>query len=275
MAAPHVAGIAALILSVNPCLTLQQVTNIIENTCQKVGGYNYATIVGRFNGLWNNEMGYGLVDAYAAVLMAQQQLNPTNPDLYIADSNTDFGVEPSNAVIAWNSPDIWVRNQQDIVQTHQAPLYHPTNPNYIYVKVRNRGCNLSTGNEVLKIYANLPNNPLTPTTSSYRVSNPLFASQDTSSSSIIANSFTFQLIGSVTIPVLNSGQFAILSIPWNVPNPAGLLNCTSFNFDTFIYAKIVSTTDLITVPETANNLLNIVNNNNIAGKSSVVLHHKI
>lgn len=71
MASPHVAGVAALILSANPCLTGQQVRDIIEQTSQKVGGYSYTTTSGRPNGTWNEQMGYGLIDAYAAVLMAQ------------------------------------------------------------------------------------------------------------------------------------------------------------------------------------------------------------
>ncbi len=71
MATPHVAGVCALILSVNPCLTNQQVRDIIEQTSQKVGGYSYTITTGRSNGTWNNQMGYGLIDAYAAVQMAQ------------------------------------------------------------------------------------------------------------------------------------------------------------------------------------------------------------
>lgn len=69
-ACPHVAAISALILSVNPNLTQLQVANIIESTAQKVGGYNYQTTTGRPNGTWNNEMGYGLVDAFASVQAA-------------------------------------------------------------------------------------------------------------------------------------------------------------------------------------------------------------
>ncbi|TCN72290.1 subtilase family protein [Acetobacteroides hydrogenigenes] len=45
-ACPHVAGVAALILSVNPSLTGQQVRDIIEQTAQKVGGYPYSTTPG-------------------------------------------------------------------------------------------------------------------------------------------------------------------------------------------------------------------------------------
>jgi subtilisin family serine protease len=57
-ATPHVSGVAALVLSVNPYLTELQVRDIIENTAQKVGGYNYQTTSGHPNGTWNNEMGY-------------------------------------------------------------------------------------------------------------------------------------------------------------------------------------------------------------------------
>ena len=70
-ACPHVAAIAGLILSVNPNLTCKQVADIIESTAQKVGGYNYTTTEGRPNGTWHQEVGYGLVDAYAAVLAAR------------------------------------------------------------------------------------------------------------------------------------------------------------------------------------------------------------
>ncbi len=69
-ATPCVAGLCALILSANPCLTRLQVNNIIERTAQKVGGYAYVTTAGRNNGTWNNQMGYGLIDAEAAVKMA-------------------------------------------------------------------------------------------------------------------------------------------------------------------------------------------------------------
>ncbi|MCL2289296.1 MAG: S8 family serine peptidase, partial [Bacteroidetes bacterium] len=70
-AAPMVSGIAALMLSVNPNLTRQEVRNIIESTAQKVcrWRYPYDETPGP-NGGWHEEVGYGMVDAYAAVLAA-------------------------------------------------------------------------------------------------------------------------------------------------------------------------------------------------------------
>jgi len=73
-AAPHVTGVIALMLSVNPNLTDVEVKEILEKTAQKVGGYGYATYMHRPNGRWNNEMGYGLVDSYEAVKEAQNRL---------------------------------------------------------------------------------------------------------------------------------------------------------------------------------------------------------
>lgn len=70
-AAPYVSGIAALVLSINPDLSREAVVNILETTAQKVGNYTYSTTTTHSNGIWNEEMGYGVVDAYAAVLAAR------------------------------------------------------------------------------------------------------------------------------------------------------------------------------------------------------------
>ena len=78
MAAPHVAGIAALILSVNPSLTGKQVVNIIEKSAHKLPAYYYSVTSGRTNGTWNSETGYGVCDALAALQMAQQDITLSN-----------------------------------------------------------------------------------------------------------------------------------------------------------------------------------------------------
>ena len=70
-AAPHVSGVAALILSIDSNLTWQQVRDIMELSAQKVGGYDYTLGATHTNGTWHEEMGYGLLDAYRSVLMAK------------------------------------------------------------------------------------------------------------------------------------------------------------------------------------------------------------
>jgi len=66
-ATPHVAGLAALLISCDASLTNVEVRNIIEQTCDKVGIVPYAVTPGKPNGTWNQEMGYGRINAYKAV----------------------------------------------------------------------------------------------------------------------------------------------------------------------------------------------------------------
>ena len=73
-ACPQVAAVAALVLSINPNLTSKEVCDIIEKTAQKVGSKSYSTYSNRPNGTWNKYMGYGLVDATAAVKAAKLTL---------------------------------------------------------------------------------------------------------------------------------------------------------------------------------------------------------
>jgi subtilisin family serine protease len=99
-ATPHIAGVAALVLSVNPNLTGQQVRNIIKSTAQKVGGYNYQTDPDHPNGTWNNEMGYGLVNAYAAVQAAEcQTVNFTNQTVSANMTVTGCNINVQNVTV--------------------------------------------------------------------------------------------------------------------------------------------------------------------------------
>ncbi|MDR2010328.1 MAG: S8 family peptidase [Bacteroidales bacterium] len=157
-ACPHVSGVAALMLSANPYLTSKDVSDIIEQTTRKINPdniYTYGNESGRYNGTWNNEMGYGLVDAYAAVLKAQQLYSSTL-DLYIKDRHEDLGISGGYHWQAErdDSPDIWVRNQPDGFTNieHENPEYDPNNPVYVYVRVRNKSCVASTGTEKINLY---------------------------------------------------------------------------------------------------------------------------
>ena len=66
MACPHVAGVAALVLQRNPDLTVSQVNSIICSNAKKISTVNFNE--SKPYGSWNNQYGYGLVDAYQAVI---------------------------------------------------------------------------------------------------------------------------------------------------------------------------------------------------------------
>lgn len=68
LSAPMVSGVAALILSIRPDLSYSDVANIIESTCHKIPKYTFGTK--KENGTWNNEVGYGMLDAYEAIKKA-------------------------------------------------------------------------------------------------------------------------------------------------------------------------------------------------------------
>ena len=66
MACPHVAGVAALILERNSELTVNQVNSIICSNAKKISGVDFNET--KPDGSWNNQYGYGLVDAYRSVI---------------------------------------------------------------------------------------------------------------------------------------------------------------------------------------------------------------
>ena len=70
-ACPHVAATAGLILSLNPRLTRQHVTDIIESTARKLPHYDFITNQAKPNGPWNSQVGYGLVNPVDALRLAQ------------------------------------------------------------------------------------------------------------------------------------------------------------------------------------------------------------
>jgi thermitase len=71
-ATPHVAGLAGLILSLNPSLTNVEVRKIISETTDKINqpAYVYVPTAGKPFGTWNNDVGYGRINAERALLVA-------------------------------------------------------------------------------------------------------------------------------------------------------------------------------------------------------------
>lgn len=259
MAAPHVTGTIALILSVNPCLHAGDVRDILESTAQKLSSYSYAITAGRPNGTWNIETGYGLIDAHAAVLLAQS-MNTASLDLHIKDSPADLGGEPNFITpYMWNSQDIWVRVYADNGLIHQNPDYSPGgNPNTVYVRVRNESCMPNDGNEELKVYWS-------------KAGTSLQWPMHWDGSLFPTGQVKGDLIGTVTIPVIMPGQEVILSVPWVVPNPAiyAAINPEPWHF--CLVARIEAAGDPMTYPETTDLNSNVKNNNNIAWRNCTVV----
>ena len=249
-ATAYVSGIAALILSVNPCLTVREVNDIIEQTAQKVGEYHYTSHSNRPNGLWNNEVGYGLVDAYAAVLMAKKR---GLLDLYIKDSPDDIGEEPNKITgrKIWRSPDIWIRNKADGVEEHQNPVYKRNNPNYVYVRITNKSCTASTGKDKVKLY--------------WRKAGTVSRWPESWDGTTRQNGVLMgDPIGSINIPALDPGEEAVLSITWQMPNPRDYSKISPNTWHFCLLARIVSEDDPMTNEQDRYTSTNARKNNNIA-----------
>jgi subtilisin family serine protease len=155
-AAPLVAGLAALMLSVNPDLTWVQVREILRSTAVKIDAANT-----HVNGEWVDVhgdrvsvsgldphfsawYGYGRIHAQMAVEEAQDLVGVdplTHIDTWIMENATDVGDVPESS--PYLSPDVWVRNVAPAlddpahVHEHQSPIREQDN--WVYANVRNRG----------------------------------------------------------------------------------------------------------------------------------------
>lgn len=259
MATPYVAGVAALILAVNPALSEQEVRNIIESTARKIRNdqYSYSTSTGRTNGTWNTQMGYGMVDAFAAVTKAKETVKL---DLYMKNTMPDTGIEPDvvSGNMLYNSPDIWIRNADDGGLIAENPEYDPIRPNYVYVRVRNRSQVASSGQESLKLHwAKAGTSLMWPT---YWDGNLNYNGLPMGG-----------IIGTKNIPVIQPGQSVIVKFPWKVPDPQKyqLINPEPWHF--CLVGRILSDEDPMTVPEGFDLGLNVKHNNNIAWKNLTVV----
>lgn len=177
-------------------------------------------------------------------------------DIFMQDTPNDFGtqVNPDNGPM-WTSNDIWVRNTNDGGLTHQNPEFSTMNPNFVYVRVRGRGCTPVTDAN-LRLYYSKASTGLQWNSNWNNFFITQFGNNVLAGDEITTSP--------VPIPPLNPGEETIIAIPWMVPNPS--------DFESDIHhfclaARIESATDPMFITEGSDINANTKNNNNIAWKN--------
>lgn len=180
-------------------------------------------------------------------------------DLYSRDMMDDVGDEPNTtSTYMYRSDDIWVRHSNDGVtnQEHQNPIGGSTN--YVYVRVRNRGCGTANSGNVKLYWAKASSGLSWPAPWDGSVTSP----------ALMGGSIGTEPTGSVA-----ASGFVILEYQWNAPNPA---DYSSFGADKahFCLLSRIETSATppygMTTPETSNLGGNVRNNNNIVWKNITV-----
>lgn len=109
-ATPSVTGIIALVIEANPDLDPLQIKEVLKQTAERRGPASAPDV----DPYWNRDFGYGMVDAYEAVKMAQH-LNQTEQsasiDPYLQNHLLDYNVSGSTGAIVGHS---W--GQQGVVE---------------------------------------------------------------------------------------------------------------------------------------------------------------
>ena len=180
-------------------------------------------------------------------------------DLYIKDFSDDRAIEPNQIEgKPWRSPDIWVRNNDDGEESHQNPVYSPDAPNYVYVRVTNRSSLTSLGNDGVKLYWRKAG-----TVSRWPSS---WDGTNTEDGILMSG-----LIGTIDIPELEPGKEAVLSIPWQTPNPSDYIGINPNPWHFCFLARIISESDPMTDEQETYTSTNTRRNNNIAWKNVTIV----
>lgn len=112
MACPHVAGVAALVLERNPELTVTQVNSIICRYAKKLPDVTFNEI--KPDGSWNEQYGYGLVDAYSSVI--------NTPEIVYIQDDTITGTRTISADKIYVGKDVTDRKRHGDVILGQGDI---------------------------------------------------------------------------------------------------------------------------------------------------------
>jgi hypothetical protein len=227
--------------------------------------YTYDTCMNIFTAGQSLRMDACLYGPRAPIVASDALIPPPSvaaPDLWSQDTPQDTGGEPNTlSSVMYESDDIWVRLQNDgaTYQEHQNPQYGTPGPNYVYVRVRNRGCSAAQSGTVRLYWAKASTALGWPAPWDGSVTTPALMGGT---------------IGSKATGSVNGGGFIILEFPWSPPNPA---DYSSFGADKshFCLLSRIETSSSspfgMTVAETSDLYANVKNNNNIVWKNVTVV----
>lgn len=190
---------------------------------------------------------------------------PTEPtaDLFSQNTPKDVGDEPdAMSNLVYISDDIYIRRQDDGLnnQEHQNPVYSGpgSGPNYVYVRVRNRGCqNAANGN--VKLY--------------WAKASTALGWPAPWDGSVTKPALMGGLIGTQPIGQLAGGSFKILKFKWNPPNPDDYKSFRGDKTHFCLLSRIETSSSPpygMTFPETSDLYANVRNNNNIVWKNITI-----
>jgi hypothetical protein len=200
------------------------------------------------------------------------QMTVPATDLYMRDTPLDVGLEPNpDAGPMYVSEDIYVRNAADGLLAanqgvHQNPEYSLIAPNYVYVRVRNRGCQAASGE--LKVYwAKAGTGLVWPTH---------WVNYITAMAGCAATKFGDQIpTGSpLMINNLAPGAETIIEVPWMAPKPNDYACFGADRGHICLLARIETAPVApfgMTSPEGPDVWVNTKNNNNIVWKNLTVV----
>lgn len=130
-------------------------------------------------------------------------------NLYIKDNYGDTGAEPNESTGRyWDSPSIWVRNQDDGIEKHETVSYIGSGTKaYVYVKIHNRGKEVIGGTgRSLDVYWAF---------ASTAVGNKTWLGQET-----YTDYKTGGYVGRTDIGAIEPGDSAVVKVEWKLPgNP--------------------------------------------------------
>ncbi|MEW6533953.1 MAG: reprolysin-like metallopeptidase [Thermodesulfobacteriota bacterium] len=168
--------------------------------------------------------------------------SPGRNDVWMKDTWSDTGAEPDPnqaALPMWQSPYIWIRQQQDASIIHQHEHQNPEfgQVNYIYVMLHNGGSTTSGNVEVYSANA----------------------------STGLSWPSDWTLVSSAPVPTFDAHTTRIVEFPWS-PSSTGH-HC--------LVARWVSSSDPMTIPETTDMNANARGNNNLVWRNVNIVNLSI